>query len=369
MTLDLGNTDKLNVFRQELQRLQVNLLPPDINYSDSVFEVEPDGEDKQAIRYALGALKNVGANAMKGLVEERSEGGPFRDLGDFAERLDPKQVNKRSLESLSAAGAFDNLSGNRRQLFEGADVLMRHASAAAEARTSAQVSLFGGDSMAAPPPKLPDVADWPLLERLQHEFTTIGFYLSAHPLDSFKSSLKRLGVVLQADLAGVAKLAPGRRKVAGILVGKQERRARSGNKLAFVQLSDPSGVFEVVLFAEVLSHTREILDSGEPLLVTVDLRGEGDEVRMTVQDVELLEKAAANTAQGIKVFVSKVDPLTSLKLKALLEHQGKGQGRVSVVLDLAPGEELEFDLGGHFNLTSDSQRAVKNLPGVVVEDL
>ncbi|MEQ8655342.1 MAG: DNA polymerase III subunit alpha [Kiloniellales bacterium] len=366
MTLDLGNTDKLNVFRQELQRLKIDLLPPDINASESVFSVE-QREGKQAIRYALGALKNVGAAAMKSLVAERDEAGPFTDLGSLAERLDPKQVNKRSLESLAAAGAFDRLSRNRRQLFEGADVFVRHASAAAEARNSSQVSLFGGDAMAAPSLKLPEVADWPPLERLQHEFTAIGFYLSAHPLDSFQTSLKRLGVVMQAELQSAARLAPGRRKVAGIVVGKQERRAKSGNRFAFLQLSDPSGVYEVVLFSEVLARSREVLDSGEPLLLGVDLRGGGDELRMTVQEVELLEHAAANAAQGIKVFVNDPEPLSALK--ALLERQGRGRGRISVVLDIGPGEELEFELDGGFNLTPDSRRAMKNLAGLVVEDV
>ncbi len=367
MTLDLGNTDKLNIFRQELQRLKITLLPPDINRSESRFSVEPEAEGKQAIRYALGALKNVGVHAMQGLVAERGEKGPFKGLSDLAERLDPKQVNKRSLESLSAAGAFDNLSPNRRQLFEGADVLVRNAAAAAEARTSAQVSLFGGESMPAPDLKLPQVPDWPPLERLQYEFNAIGFYLSAHPLDSFQTSLKRLGVVLQAELAATARLWPGRRKLAGIVVGKQERRAKSGNRFAFLQLSDPSGVYEVVLFSEVLARTRELLDAGEPLLVTVDTRGEGDDLRMTVQEVELLEKAAADAAQGIRVFVNDPSPIEGLQ--ALLQRQGRGRGRVSVVLDLAPGEELEFELSGRFNLTPDSRRAMKNLPGLVVEDV
>ncbi len=367
MTLDLGNTDKLNVFRQELQRLRIPLLPPDINQSDCVFSVETVEEGEQAIRYALGALKNVGATAMKGLVAERGEQGPFTGLADMAQRLDPKQVNKRSLEAMSAAGVFDCLSKNRRRIFESADLLMRHAVVAADARASTQTSLFGGEDMAAPDIRLKEVADWAPLERLQHEFAAIGFYFSAHPLDSFESSLKRLGVVSQSDLARVARLMPGRSKVAGIVVGKQERTAKSGNRFAFLQLSDRTGVFEVVLFAEVLARAREVIESGEPLLVSVDLRGEGDDLRMTAQEIEPLERAAANAAQGIKLFVTGEEPLASLK--ALLDRQGPGRGRISVVLDLAPGEELEFDLGGHFNLTADGRKAMKNLPGLVVEDL
>ena len=329
MTLDLGNTDKLN-------------------------------------GYALGALKNVGATAMKGLVAERDREGAFASLGDMAQRLDPKQVNKRSLEAMAAAGVFDSLSKNRRQIFESVDLLMRHAVVAADARTSSQASLFGGEALEAPEIRLKEVADWAPLERLQHEFAAIGFYFSAHPLDSFETSLKRLGVVPQSELARVARLDPGRRKVAGIVVGKQERTAKSGNRFAFLQLSDTSGVYEVVLFAEVLGRSRELIESGEPLLLSVDLRGEGDEVRMTAQEIESLEKAAANAAQGIKVFLASSEPLCALK--ALLDRQGPGRGRISVILDIAPGEELEFDLGGRFNLTADGRKAMKNLPGLVIED-
>ncbi|MEO1190163.1 MAG: DNA polymerase III subunit alpha [Pseudomonadota bacterium] len=368
MTLDMGNTDKLNLFRQELQRLGTALLPPDLNRSDAVFSVEAQADEKpSAIRYALGALKNVGAAAMRGLVAERKGEGSFKDLADLCQRLDPKQVNKRSLESLAAAGAFDSLHANRRELFDGADQLVRLAAAAAEARTSSQVSLFGGTALALPSPKLDGKPDWQPLDRLQHEFDAIGFYLSAHPLDSFEKPLKRLGVVLSADMERVARQAPGRRKVAGIVVGKQERRAKSGNRFAFLQLSDPTGVYEVVLFAETLALSRELLDGGQPLLLSVDLRSEGDGLRMTAQQIEPLETAASNAATGIRLFVSSKAPIPGLR--DLLDRQGRGRGRVSLVLDLEQGEELEFDLGSSFNLTADGRKALKSLQDVRVEDL
>lgn len=366
MTYDLGNTDKLNVFRQELDRLGIKLLPPDVNRSEHVFSVEPF-EGKQAIRYALAALKGVGGAAMKVMVDERLQGGPFKSLSDFSGRVDARGVNKRILESLAAAGAFDSLSPNRRQVFEGADVIVRHAAAAAEARNSTQTSLFGGDQAMAPRMALPQVVDWSPLERLQHEFDAVGFYLSAHPLDGYGPSLKRLGVVRQADLARVVRLDPGRRKVAGIVVGKQERTSKTGNRFAFIQLSDQSGIFEVVLFSEVLARSRELLDSGQPLLVTVDARGDGDDVRLMAQGVEPLEQAAAQAAEGLRVFANGHEPLGHLK--ALLEREGRGRGRVTVVLDLAGGEELEFELPQTYRLTPQGRQAIKGLGGLVVQDL
>ena len=186
MTLDLGNTDKLAHFRPELDRLRIKLLPPDINRSEVAFAVETDPKTGQpAIRYALAAVKGVGAQAMADLVAERERNGPFRDLFDFAARLDTKSFNRRQFESLVKAGAFDCLDPNRAQSFAATELLLRQASRAAEERESRQENLFAGIRCAgfAARPSLPLVQDWSQVEKLTHEFDAIGFYLSAHPLD------------------------------------------------------------------------------------------------------------------------------------------------------------------------------------------
>ncbi|HZU87805.1 MAG TPA: DNA polymerase III subunit alpha, partial [Stellaceae bacterium] len=227
MTLDLGNTDKLNVFRQELDRLGIRLLPPDVNRSEPTFSVEPDpASGKPAIRYALAAIKGVGAPAMEDLVAERQRRGPFKDLADFARRLESKSFNRRQFENLAKAGAFDAINPNRRQTFEAAEALLRRALLAAEERESRQHTLFGGvDPNFAPRPALPVVEDWPPLERLQHEFAAIGFYLSSHPLDPYGKSLERAGVVRFADLP---ESPSGRFRLAGIVIGKKERSSARG---------------------------------------------------------------------------------------------------------------------------------------------
>src|SRR5262249_44364817 len=163
--------------------------PPDINRSEVEFSVEQT-RDGAAIRYALAAVKGVGAAAMKAILAERKANGPFKDLFDFARRLDVKNFNRRQFESLVRAGAFDCLNANRAQSFAAIDLLLRHASAAAEERASQQVSLFGaaGDG-AGQRPALPKLPDWSALERLQQEFSALGFYLSSHPLDAYGKSL------------------------------------------------------------------------------------------------------------------------------------------------------------------------------------
>jgi DNA polymerase-3 subunit alpha len=377
MTYDLGNTDKLNVFGQELDRLGIPLLPPDVNASRPDFGVERMPDGRRAIRYALAAVKNVGEGAMAGLVAERRSDGPFRDLADFARRLDPRQVNKRQIESLASAGAFDGINDNRRQVFEAAEALVRHAAVTAEEKGSGQVSLFGeGEGGAETRLPLPAVEDWPAMARLRHEFEAIGFYLSAHPLDAFGENLERLGVVAAADLERSLAREPGRKKLAGILIGKQERTSRSGNRFAFVQFSDKSGMFEAVVFAELLGRSRELLESGGPLLLTVavEVRGAGEPPKLTLHEVEDLEQAAARRAGGLRVYLSDPERLDSLKsvlgrAKGEAAEAGGRPGRVQLVLDLAERGEVEMELPGAYRLPAEIRQAIKAIPGINVQDL
>src|SRR5579872_7246865 len=366
MTLDMGNTDKLNQFRAELDRLGIALLPPDVNHSGVDFTVEANPKTGEpAIRYALAAVKGVGAQAMRDVIAERDANGAFQDLFDFARRLDTRSFNRRQFESLTKAGAFVALNPNRAQTLAAADLLLRQASRAAEDRVSRQESLFGGtDSGFAERPSLPVVEDWPPVEKLQHEFEAIGFYLSAHPLDPYGNSLERAGILSFADLpAAMAARSTTRFRLAGIVVGKKERTSARGNRFAFVSLSDTSGVFEITVFSDVLSQARALFDGGQPLIVTVDVRSEEQSLRLTAQRVEPLDQAVAHTAAGLKVFVGAEEALA--RLKGLFQREAvAGRGRVTVVLDL-PHNEVEIALPGGFRVDPRIRAAVKSLPGVV----
>jgi len=363
MTLDLGNTDKLNLFRQECERLGIKLLPPDINRSGVDFTVEetPQGA---AIRYALAAVKGVGAQAMRAVVAEREANGPFRDLFDFAGRLDLKSFNKRQFEGLAKAGAFDRLNANRQQALLAAEMLLRHATVTAAERESQQVSLFGDAPETQRRVPLPPQADWTPMERLQQEFEAIGFYLSSHPLDAYGKSLERVGVVRSAELA--PRLAMGgssRVKLAGIVVGRKERTSARGNRFAFLQMSDASGFFEVTVFSEVLSQARSLLDAGQPLLVTADARTEADAIRLTAQRVEPLDGIVAQAAAGLKIFVREPEVLPPLK--GLVGRETGGKGRVTLVVPLPPAREVEITLPGGYHISPRVRAAVKSLPGIL----
>ena len=365
MTLDLGNTDKLNQFRQEATRLGIVLLPPDINRSDVEFAVEADPKTGDpAIRYALAAVKGVGAQAMHDLIAERRANGSFRDLFDFARRLDTKSFNRRQFENLVKAGTFDSLDPNRAQTFAAADLLLRQASRAAEERQDGQSSLFAAvDNGFAARPALPVVADWQPVEKLQNEFEAIGFYLSAHPLDPYDKHLERAGVLRWVDLpAALAANGSTRFRLAGIVVGKKERTSARGNRFAFVQLSDMTGVFEITVFSEVLAQARALIDGGQPLVATVDVRNDEDSYRLTAQKIEALDGVVADAAAGLRVFVREPDALP--RLRNLFGREMAGRGRVTLVLDL-PGSEVEIALPGGFRIDPRIRAAVKSLPGIV----
>jgi DNA polymerase III subunit alpha len=373
MTFDMSNTDKLNVFRQELSRLGIPLLGPDVNASASDFSVETLPDGKTAVRYALAAVKNVGDQAMRALVAERAKGGPFRSLQDFAARLDPKTVNKRQIENLALAGGFDSLDKNRARVFGAAEPIMRHAQLLTEEKASNQVSLFGGGDagVEAPPLPLPTVTDFVPHERLQKEFDAVGFYLSAHPLDVYERALKRLGVTRAADFTH--KVRPGepqRVKVAGIVLSRREITTARGSRVAFVQLSDASGSYEVTLFSEVLAVSREMLDANKPLLLHVEARLDGEGVKLLAQQVGLLDAATESTVSGMRIYLADESPIGDLqKILRGTGGQYRGRGRISVLLDLE-GCDVEIPLGGGFAVTPALRAMVKSLSGVVdVEEL
>ena len=211
--------------------------------------------------------------------------------------------------------------------------------------------------------EVPLAVDWPLVERLQHEFAAIGFYLSSHPLDPYGKSLERAGIIRYADLpVGLAANAASRFKLAGIVIGRKERTSGRGNRFAFVQMSDPSGTFEVTLFSEILSESRALVDSGQPLVATVDVRSEEDSLRLTAQKIEPLDTVVAHAAAGLRVFLGEARALANLK--SVIAREAGGRGRVTVVLDL-PSREVEIALPGGFKVDPRTRAAVKSLPGIV----
>ncbi len=360
LSLAREKTDKLAALRQEAGRLGVTVLPPDINRSGADFTVEVADDGGQSIRYALAAVKKVGFAAMQA-VEVARGAAPFADLADFAQRVEPKQLNKMQLENLAKAGAFDSLDSNRARVFGAAETMLRRAQAQAEEAASGQIGLFGG-ARAKETLRLPAVADWPGIERLGLEADAIGFHLTGHPLDAYAPLLRRLGVVKANALETAGQAGIGRVKIAGCIIDRKERPTRSGSKMAWVRLSDASGSCEVTFFSEALSRARDVLVAGQAVLVTADLRMEGEMLRVTAQDAVSLDKAAAEDRGEMRIWIDR--PAAIETIRGLLSREKGGRGRVVLLPCLDETQDVEVALPEAYMVTPRLAQQLKLVAGV-----
>jgi DNA polymerase-3 subunit alpha len=369
MSLDLANTDKLSVFYQDAKRSGVKIRAPDVNLSGADFEVE-DGE----VLYALGAIRNVGLQAMQHVVEVRRDGGKFTDIFDFVERVDPRQVNKRTFETLARAGAFDSIAPNRAELVENAEILIAHGQGVSARETSEQMDLLSGDradAAAAVKRKMRRVDPWTPVQRLDEELAAVGFYLSGHPLDDMIEALRRRRTDLFADAVAKAEAGAEALRMAGVVRRRQERAAQgSGEKFAFVTLSDPTGEYEVLFPPESWRRCRDILEPGQAVAITVRARAKDGEVRFFGDSAELVAKAVENVVAGLRVHLApRSAEIEALKrrLEGVTNPRG---GEIVLVAGVGAGREVEVKLPGRFTLDGSVRGAIKTAPGVVfVEDL
>src|SRR6201996_8956689 len=363
MTLELNNTDKLSEFRSEAQRLGIKVEPPSINKSGPTFEVSGN-----TIYYALAALKGVGPQAIELIVQARRD-GLFTALADFASRVNPRAINKRVIESLAAAGAFDTIDSNRARVFAGADAILSACQRSHEAATLGQNDMFGG-AADAPTIMLPQVEPWLPADRLRREYDAIGFFLSGHPLDDYATVLKRLRVQSWAEFSRAVKTGATAGKVAATVVSRMERRTKTGNKMGIMGLSDPTGHFEAVLFSEGLAQYRDVLEPGAAVLLQLGAELQGEDVRARVLHAEALDDAAAKTQKGLRIFLRDTKPLESIARRLSPPAGQSGSGDIALVLRLDMQTEVEFKLEGRFQVSPQIAGAIKAVAGVeMVETL
>ncbi len=373
MNCDIHLTDKLGVYFQEVKKgLGLDYIPPCVNRSMATFDVH-DGK----LVYALGALKNVGVEAMKLIVEGRDGTAPhkpFVNLFDFARRVDLKRIGKRPLEMLARAGAFDVLDPNRRRVFNSLDALTAYSAAIHDQKSSDQVSLFGDAGEDLPEPRLMGGDDWLPAERLAEEFKAIGFYLSGHPLDDYMGALKRKQIMTLDEVTARAEKGAAIVKMAGTVSGRQERKSARGNRFAFVQLSDPTGQYEVTMFSDTLEASREFLETGAQIVLQCEATMEADQLKLLGRSVSPIDTIVADAGgAGLRVFIDAPDAIGSVA--SILENAARdgvraGRGPVYFCLmgDDLPGE-VELDLGQDFPVNPQIKGALRSLSGVIeVED-
>ncbi len=360
MTFDKANTDKLSEFRNEAKRLGIKVEAPSVNRSGVDFGTDFSG-GQGAIVYALSAVKGVGEGQAAAIVAARST-GLFASVADFAMRLTARDVNKKVLESLAAAGAFDAIEPDRARVFAGTEAMLGLAARAGDEHRAGQSALFGSADVQSAF-KLPVVDGWPAAERLKREFDAVGFFLSGHPLDDYDTILKRLRIRRWADFVrDVKEDGAVSARLAVTVLDRMERRTKSGNKMGIVILSDPSGQFEAIMFQETLNEHRDLFEKASAVLVTVQANLDGDDVRVRILTAESLDQAAHRMQKGLRIHLRDGAPLPTIASRL----DRRGDGEVSIVVMLEGGaREVEVKLPGRFSLTPVVAGALKAVPGVM----
>jgi DNA polymerase-3 subunit alpha len=373
MCYDISLTDKLTVWADDMRRSGVALLPPDVNQSEAEFSVE-----ESAVRYALGALKGVGEKAMEQLVEERRAHGTFKSLDDLADRIDPRLLNRRQLESLAAAGAFDSIVADRAAVYGAAETILAHAASAHEARTSGQGGLFGGETNAGVQPiRLPKDARWSVAERMTAEKEAFGFYFSAHPTDRYRHVARSEGVRSFEQLTQMgAPSEPDRdergrpvqrptMRMAALVEEARWRTSARGNRYLLATCSDASGQFIASSFDEDASTEMEsAARSGACLLLSVEVdKRPGEETpRITVRGAKPLDGLSSNAR--LRMDIELADQSGLAELAVALGGAKGGRGEVYLVVP-AGSRQARLRLGRDYRLDGELVEAIERMAGVV----
>lgn len=363
MSLDISNSEKLASFHQDARRIGAEVLPPDINASEADFNVEKT-ERGLGVRYALGAVRNVGLTAMQSVVEERRRGGAFKALYDFADRLDPKAVNKRQLENLAKSGAFDPLEPDRARALAAAETICAHAQRVAAERASAQTSLFGAEEPSARP-AFPKAPPWSSQDRLDAERASVGFYLSGHPLsDFFVESGDRYKT--HAEIAEEGEGPNAMYQMAGVVRRIQYNPSKSGGMFARVSISDPTGDFEVYVNPENIAELRDVAEVGRAYVFRARVRWQDGDLRFSADRFEPVEAAEARSAQELRIVVREGAPLNFLaETLNALPKPAPGEARpLRLVLRLKDGREIELNAGRNVAAGPNARAALKAARGV-----
>jgi DNA polymerase-3 subunit alpha len=356
MTYVMANTDKLNEFREDAKKHGIEIIPPSVNTSDPVFTAR-DGK----IFYAIGAIKGVGQAVAEHIVEARGD-KPFKDLADFATRVDPRIINKRTLETLINAGAFDCLVPKREQVFASIDAIIATAQRTASDQTDGIMDMFASDTP-EPIRLTTNVPAWPLAERLERERGAIGFHISAHPLDDYTGLFESMRIMPYVRFEHGVKegnLSAGR--LAGTIATRADRRTKKGTPMLSLSLSDPSGSYEVIGFSEAVEQYGRILQPGASVIINVEADERPDGISLRLMSAVPLDEAAQKAGKSLTIETSSEISLGAIRAQL----KPGGNGRVTFVVARDQGRKLyEVDIGAGWQLSPALAGAIKSFDGVV----
>jgi DNA polymerase-3 subunit alpha len=348
LSCDMNNTDKVVIYISECRDREIEVLPPDINESDKDFTVVDD-----RIRFGLAAVKNVGEAALDSIIEERTNEGPFKSLEDFCCRVDLRRVNRRVLESLIKAGAFDSLGEKRSQIFAILDQALEQGQAVQRDRLSGQISLFAviGQESKEQHSKLqlPDIPEWLDQEKLAFEKEIVGFYLTGHPLDDYREDILS---VTDTNLTEKKEWNEGQAlRVGGLIRDLKIKKTKKGKQMGIVTLEDISGTTEVVIFPELYSQCSDILESDSPVVIegTVKKDERGDNIIANGIDTLALAREKYTAAARIRL---QSDRLSRQNLEALKKifYRYHGPCPLSLTLHFAGRGEVDIEMQEGFTI-------------------
>ena len=364
MCYDMHQSEKLAVFVDDARRNGVALLGPDMNASEAEFIVEQTDEG-HAVRYALAGIRNVGEKAMEAIVAEREANGPFADLEDLFRRLPPGSMNRRQMEGLAGAGAFDSLEPNRARVLANADMLLAVADAAMRERTSGQAGLFGGDDHAEPSLRLAETPAWSRNEQMAAERENFGFYFAAHPVEQFRTVASANGARSHASLmAGGVANGSEKAMMAAMVEGANKGRTKRGAEFVRVDFSDSTGQFSAACFEESLVEPfQKWAREGTCVLLSVELDSPSPEEppRVTVRGARPLAEVSEKAQMQLSLEIHSADAMPALA--GLLVVTDRDRGEVLMRLRTAGGQAPLLRLSG-VRLDGELAERVQELPGV-----
>ena len=371
MCFDMHQSEKLAVFVDDMRRSGIAVAGPDINASEAEFMVEQT-EDGHAVRYALAGIRNVGEKAMEAIVAEREASGPFASLEDVFRRAPQGSMNRRQLEGLAAAGAFDTLEPNRAKVMASADILLAAADHAVRERTSGQGGLFGGEDHAEPALRLAEVEPWSRTEQMAQERENFGFYFAAHPVEQYRAiasanGARSYGSIMSSSGEGATAGGGGRSGavMAAMVAGVQRRKTKRGKDFVMADFSDSSGQFSASCFEEGLveSFLRWAAE-GTCVLLTVELdRPNPDEPpRITVRGARPLAEVTSSARMLLECEIDRIEAMQELAM--MLTPGEKGRGEVLVRLRLEDGKSPRLRLGRDFALDGELVERLAAIDGV-----
>ncbi len=316
MTMDISNQNKLSEFYEELKRLNIEIVRPDINECFADFRTIND-----KFYYALGAIKAVGYEAISNIVNERLKSGKFSSINDFLNRVNPKDINKLQLEGLVKAGAFDSLNSNRQSLFDSIPNFISKNKNIYDNKEANQIDLFS-ENEENQNDIISNVEDWKFEERLSKEFEAVGFFISDHPINQFTEIFEDYKILDYMNFNTNDEIRDA--NIAATLLKLQERKTAKGNSYAVLKLTDLNSVFEIFIFSDILELNRDILKEGNSLILTLIKNVSNDEnrfKRINVQKIASLKELFNSPINEVSFEVKTHDQV--LEISKILQDEGK----------------------------------------------